>query len=102
MPRPWRLPGLTSTSDSELHEVVNAVRKQRSAAPGIPSPPAAPSSRSSMPIGLHLRVFLGESPLGIARADYASRIALWEEWNDVSIEALGSRQWAASTGSTDP
>jgi hypothetical protein len=49
-----------------------------------------------------LRVFLGESPLGIARADYASRIALWEEWNDVSIEAQGSRQWAASTGSTDP
>jgi len=37
-----------------------------------------------------LRVFFGEAPLAIAKADYASRIALWEEWSAVAIEAQGS------------
>jgi NAD(P)-dependent dehydrogenase (short-subunit alcohol dehydrogenase family) len=36
-----------------------------------------------------LRVFFGEAPLAMAKADYASRIALWEEWNAVAIEAQG-------------
>jgi NAD(P)-dependent dehydrogenase (short-subunit alcohol dehydrogenase family) len=36
-----------------------------------------------------LRIFFGKSPLGIAKADYASRIETWEKWNDVSVEAQG-------------
>jgi len=36
-----------------------------------------------------LRVFFGPAPLGIAKADYESRLALWEEWNAVAIEAQG-------------
>lgn len=36
-----------------------------------------------------LRIFLGSGPLGIAKADYASRIATWEQWNDVSVAAQG-------------
>ncbi len=36
-----------------------------------------------------LRVFFGEAPLAMAKADYASRIATWEEWNAVSREAQG-------------
>jgi NAD(P)-dependent dehydrogenase (short-subunit alcohol dehydrogenase family) len=36
-----------------------------------------------------LRIFLGSAPLGIAKADYASRIATWEKWNDVSVAAQG-------------
>ena len=39
-----------------------------------------------------LRVFFGEAPLAMAKADYASRIALWEEWNAVAIEAQGSKK----------
>ena len=38
-----------------------------------------------------LRAFFGEAPLAMAKADYASRIALWEEWNHVAIEAQGSK-----------
>jgi NAD(P)-dependent dehydrogenase (short-subunit alcohol dehydrogenase family) len=38
-----------------------------------------------------LRAFFGAAPLAMAKADYASRIALWEEWNDVAIEAQGSK-----------
>ena len=36
-----------------------------------------------------LRVFLGAAPLGIAKADYASRISTWEQWDDVSQSAQG-------------
>jgi NAD(P)-dependent dehydrogenase (short-subunit alcohol dehydrogenase family) len=36
-----------------------------------------------------LRVFFGTSPLGTAKADYASRIETWENWNYLSVEAQG-------------
>jgi NAD(P)-dependent dehydrogenase (short-subunit alcohol dehydrogenase family) len=36
-----------------------------------------------------LRVFFGTSPLGMAKADYASRIETWEKWNDISELAQG-------------
>jgi len=37
-----------------------------------------------------LRIFFGDGPLAIAKADYASRIATWEQWETVSIEAHGT------------
>ncbi len=36
-----------------------------------------------------LRVFLGEAPLGLAKADYAKRIETWEAWDAVAREAQG-------------
>jgi NAD(P)-dependent dehydrogenase (short-subunit alcohol dehydrogenase family) len=36
-----------------------------------------------------LRVFFGAAPLSIAKADYASRLETWEEWDDVSQLAQG-------------
>ena len=36
-----------------------------------------------------LRVFFGPAPLAMAKADYEGRLKLWEEWNDVAIEAHG-------------
>ena len=36
-----------------------------------------------------LRVFFGAVPLGIAKADYQKRLALWEEWQPVALEAQG-------------
>jgi NAD(P)-dependent dehydrogenase (short-subunit alcohol dehydrogenase family) len=38
-----------------------------------------------------LRIFFGEAPLGMAKADYAARLETWEEWNAVSLEAQGSK-----------
>ena len=37
-----------------------------------------------------LRLFLGEAPLGIATADYESRLAAWREWQPVAAAAQGS------------
>ena len=36
-----------------------------------------------------LRVFFGESPLSVATRDYESRLATWNEWQPVSVEAQG-------------
>jgi NAD(P)-dependent dehydrogenase (short-subunit alcohol dehydrogenase family) len=36
-----------------------------------------------------LRLFLGEAPLGIARAEYKERLATWEAWDALSKEAQG-------------
>jgi NAD(P)-dependent dehydrogenase (short-subunit alcohol dehydrogenase family) len=36
-----------------------------------------------------LRIFFGSGGLPMTRAEYARRIATWEKWNDVSVEAQG-------------
>ena len=77
---------------AELHEAVDAARKQRSLAPGDPVATRGAILKVVDADRPPLRIFFGESPLGIAKADYASRIAVWEEWNDVSIEAQGPAQ----------
>ncbi|MEC5167677.1 SDR family oxidoreductase [Glaciihabitans sp. GrIS 2.15] len=74
---------------AELHEAVDAARKQRFAAPGDPVATRGAILKVVDADRPPLRIFFGESPLGTAKADYASRIAVWEEWNDVSIEAQG-------------
>jgi NAD(P)-dependent dehydrogenase (short-subunit alcohol dehydrogenase family) len=36
-----------------------------------------------------LRIFFGSGGLPMTKAEYARRIATWEQWNDVSLEAQG-------------
>jgi NAD(P)-dependent dehydrogenase (short-subunit alcohol dehydrogenase family) len=84
----------SSTSDAlpdyaELHERVAEARKQRNGTPGDPAASAAAILRVVDADEPPLRVFFGTSPLGIAKADYASRIETWEKWNDVSVIAQG-------------
>ncbi len=38
-----------------------------------------------------LRLFLGSSPLAIARSLYEQRLKTWEEWSEVSNEAQGNK-----------
>ncbi len=38
-----------------------------------------------------LRVFFGEAPLGIATADYESRLATWNQWQPLSVAAHGGQ-----------
>lgn len=72
-----------------LHEEVMAGRKARFADAGDPVATRSAILKVVDAEKPPLRVFFGTAPLGIAKADYASRIAIWEEWNDVSIEAHG-------------
>ena len=73
-------------------EVSNAIAERRRAAIGKRGNPAAtrgPVLKIVDAAQPPLRVFFGPAPLSMAKAEYESRLALWEEWNAVSIEAQG-------------
>jgi hypothetical protein len=36
-----------------------------------------------------LRVFFGDAPLGLAKADYDERLRTWEQWQSVAELAQG-------------
>ncbi|SDY56748.1 SDR family NAD(P)-dependent oxidoreductase [Herbiconiux ginsengi] len=74
---------------AEVHEQVAAARRARLGAAGDPAASAAALLQVVDADEPPLRVFFGIAPLGIAKADYASRIATWEKWNDVSELAQG-------------
>jgi NAD(P)-dependent dehydrogenase (short-subunit alcohol dehydrogenase family) len=74
---------------AEVHEQVAAARRARLGQPGDPAASAAAILRVVDAEEPPLRVFFGTAPLGIAKADYASRIETWEKWNDVSELAQG-------------
>ncbi len=74
---------------AELHRQVDEGRKTRWANPGDPKASAAAILKIVDAPEPPLRVFFGESPLQTARADYESRLATWEQWQPVSVEAQG-------------
>ena len=74
---------------AELHQQVAEVRKQRWAKPGDPKASAAALLKVVDAERPPLRVFFGETPLQTARADYESRLANWEQWQPVAVQAQG-------------
>jgi NAD(P)-dependent dehydrogenase (short-subunit alcohol dehydrogenase family) len=64
-------------------------RKARQATPGDPVASAAAVLAVVDADEPPLRVFFGTVPIGIAKADYASRIETWEAWQHVSELAQG-------------
>lgn len=74
---------------AELHQQVAEVRKQRWARPGDPKASAAALLKVVDAERPPLRVFFGETPLQTARADYESRLANWEQWQPVAVQAQG-------------
>jgi NAD(P)-dependent dehydrogenase (short-subunit alcohol dehydrogenase family) len=89
----WAGPS-SKTSDQnpaydKVREMAAEQRAKRVASPGVPS-----ATREAILAIVDaetppLRVFLGEAPLGIATADYESRLATWREWQPVSVAAQG-------------
>lgn len=73
----------------EAHESSARNRATRTAAPGDPNASAAAILKIVDAANPPLRVFFGSSPIETAKADYASRIAEWENWHDVSVLAQG-------------
>jgi NAD(P)-dependent dehydrogenase (short-subunit alcohol dehydrogenase family) len=73
----------------EAREAALRARSQRSAKPGDPKASAAAVIKIVDAENPPLRVFFGELPLQLAKADYENRLATWEEWQPVSIEAQG-------------
>src|SRR5689334_9013822 len=64
-------------------------RKSRTSSPGDPTSSAAAVLAVVDADEPPLRVFFGTAPLGIAQADYESRLAGWEQWQHVAETAQG-------------
>ena len=73
----------------EVKEIAAASRKSRVSKSGDPLATRAAILKVVDAVEPPLRIFFGEAPLAIAKADYAARIATWEQWNAVSLEAQG-------------
>ncbi|KHO22890.1 SDR family oxidoreductase [Mycolicibacterium setense] len=73
----------------EARAAAQRARAQRSAAPGDPKASAQAVLRIVDAENPPLRVFFGELPLQLAKADYESRLATWEQWQPVSVLAQG-------------
>jgi NAD(P)-dependent dehydrogenase (short-subunit alcohol dehydrogenase family) len=68
---------------------MQALRAARSVSPGDPAASSAAVLKVVDADAPPLRIFFGIAPLGIAEADYESRLATWHAWQPVSIEAHG-------------
>ena len=74
---------------AEVHAEAQRVREQRTSDPGDPQASAKAILKVVDAEKPPLRVFFGAAPLAIAKADYESRLASWEQWQPVAIEAQG-------------
>ena len=73
----------------KVREIAAEQRAKRVANPGVPAATRQAILRIVDAENPPLRVFLGETPLGIVTADYESRLATWREWQPVSAAAQG-------------
>lgn len=73
----------------EVHEEADRIRSQRASQPGDPQASARALLKVVDAENPPLRVFFGELPLSLAKADYENRLKTWEQWQPVSVEAQG-------------
>ncbi|MEV0917708.1 SDR family oxidoreductase [Streptomyces sp. NPDC049967] len=84
----------SSTSDplpayADFHKEVQEQRRKRVGTPGDPAASAAAVLKIVDADEPPLRCFFGAAPLGIAKADYEQRLAVWEKWQPVAELAQG-------------
>jgi NAD(P)-dependent dehydrogenase (short-subunit alcohol dehydrogenase family) len=88
----WAGPSATHSKELDAYNPIREARALRFAGnkPGDPHATRAALMRVVDADPPPLRVFFGRAPLGIATADYEGRLALWNEWQPVAIEAGGT------------
>lgn len=69
---------------ADVHAAAAEERASRNSAPGDPQASARAVLKVVDAPEPPLRVFFGEKPLEPAKADYRSRLKLWEEWQPVA------------------
>ena len=74
---------------AEVHAATEEVRARRWAGPGDPKASAAALLKVVDAQEPPLRVFFGEAPLRLAKADYEDRLRTWEQWQPVAELAQG-------------
>ena len=74
---------------AETRAAANEARASRTSSPGDPVATRGPILELVDSDEPPLRVFFGEAPLAIAKADYESRLASWERTQDLAVRAHG-------------
>nr|WP_207956151.1 SDR family oxidoreductase [Rubrobacter marinus] len=88
----WSGPSATRSEENPAYAEVREAASRRPSAkdPGDPKATRAAILKVVDAEEPPLRVFFGKAPLGIATEDYESRLATWNEWQPVALEAHGS------------
>jgi NAD(P)-dependent dehydrogenase (short-subunit alcohol dehydrogenase family) len=77
-----------------VHAEVAAMFAARRAGRGDPQATAAAILELVDAENPPLRVFFGDGPLAMIQAEYAQRLALWEQWAELSVRAHGNEtEW---------
>ena len=89
----WAGDSAVKASPLPAYDHVRTAREERASQPGYAGDPTATPPAILEVVDAErppLRIFLGKVPLGLAKAEYESRLATWEEWREVSEAAHGS------------
>jgi NAD(P)-dependent dehydrogenase (short-subunit alcohol dehydrogenase family) len=87
----WSGPSAQHSGVNSAYEAIREGQRARRSGtqPGDPNASAAALLKVVDAEQPPLRVFFGTAPLGIATKDYESRLAGWNEWQPVAVEAQG-------------
>jgi NAD(P)-dependent dehydrogenase (short-subunit alcohol dehydrogenase family) len=88
----WSGPSASRSQEMAEYADVRAAAADRPTRRGTPGDPVATRSAILEVVDAAeppLRVFFGELPLQIAKADYEQRLATWEEWQPLALRAHG-------------
>jgi NAD(P)-dependent dehydrogenase (short-subunit alcohol dehydrogenase family) len=88
----WSGPSATRSEENPAYAEVREAAKNRPSA-SDPGDPTATRSAVLKVVDAEeppLRVFFGRLPLDIATKDYESRLATWNDWQTVALEAHGA------------
>jgi NAD(P)-dependent dehydrogenase (short-subunit alcohol dehydrogenase family) len=86
----WSGPSAKHSEQNPDYSGVREAAQNRRSAAASPGDPTATRQAILKVVDADeppLRIFFGEVPLGIATDDYESRLAEWNEWQPVSVEA---------------
>jgi NAD(P)-dependent dehydrogenase (short-subunit alcohol dehydrogenase family) len=86
----WRGPSAKHSAENPAYAEIRANRNTTPT--GTPGDPTATRAAILKVVDAEkppLRIFFGKAPLGIATKEYESRLAVWNEWQPVSVEAYG-------------
>ena len=90
----WSGPSASRSAEIEAYADVRVTAAKRPTASGTKGDPVATRTAILKVVDAEhppLRVFFGDKPLGIAEADYESRLKTWREWQPVALEAHGGQ-----------
>jgi NAD(P)-dependent dehydrogenase (short-subunit alcohol dehydrogenase family) len=88
----WAGPSSTRSAENPAYDAVREVADNRPTRSNRGDPTATRGAILKVVDAENppLRIFFGKNPIDIATKDYESRLATWNEWQPVSIEAAGT------------